>query len=190
MKHLFFAIALLAATPAHAAKLYVTEAPASLTSGQSVEWTVSLRPEGGEILTGFGLNVGFSDWLAPSPVNQLGYFASNGIFFFEGILTTNSITFISNALAGGDSLPPGVDPLIKILFTATQDGAPELFLFDPVITTAGGGDALITSIVLIAPVVINAPDGGSSGAAVPEPSTIALVSGTLVAFAIARRRVR
>jgi hypothetical protein len=186
MKNLFLGIALIAAAamPGQSAIIYVTEAPASLTTGQTVEWTVSLRPQGGEILTGYQLNVGFSEWLMPGDVTELGYFADNGLAFFEGFRTSNSITFILDVLGGGASVPAGIDPLITIPFIATQDGTPDLLLFDPIITTAGGGDALL-SIEFTPPVIIDAP-----GASVPEPSTVTFASVALSLIAIARWRAR
>lgn len=180
-----------ALAPARAgAILYVTAAPATLTTGQSVDWSAVVFNEGVEKITGFQINVAFSNWLIPGPATENGYFADHGVFFFPGFVTEDSITFISDALAGDDGLPLGsLTPLFQIRFTATQDGVPQMDVFDPVFTLSDGSDATISSIHFLPPVVYGGGGPGDPPSPVPEPSTAALCCGAIAAAALLRRRL-
>lgn len=192
MKRLLLNLLLLAAAavPARASlAVFVTEAPTWMDIGQSVEWTVGVVNSSADPVTGFQLNVAFSEWLVPDSIIEMGHFASNGVFFFEGLVAPDSITFISDALAGGDVLPSGVQPLVRITFTAGQSGAPQLELFDPLFTLDDASDATISSFIYTEAVVTggHAPPPPPP-APVPEPSTLALAGSALGAVFLARRR--
>ncbi|MBL8209396.1 MAG: PEP-CTERM sorting domain-containing protein [Bryobacterales bacterium] len=195
LRSLLLGLVLLAgALPGRAAILYVTQAPASVNAGDTIEWLVGVEAEAGESLVGFQLNVGFSDWLTPGTVTELGYFAANGVSFFSGIVAPDSITFILDVLAGGDALPAGVEYLIQVDFLATQSGTPLLELFDPILTLDTFADATISATNYLVPVVIPAGGGPGGGggtpgdADVPEPRTLGLTAAGLAALMMARRR--
>jgi hypothetical protein len=193
MKRLLLAASLLLAAglaPARASViLYVTAPPPTLTIGQSVDLAVMVFNEGIEEINGFQINVAFSNWLIPGPPTETGYFADHGVFFFPGIVAEDSITFISDALAGDGGLGLGsITSLFKIPFTATQNGAPQMEVFDPVITLSDGSVAEIRAIHFLTPVVYGGGDTDEEPSPVPEPPTAALLGGALGGAALLRRR--
>lgn len=184
MRPLFltFALALfvLFGAPGRAAILHVTQAPDFVTVGQVIHWELSIEAEPGEEIYSYQFNVGFSDWLTPGPVTEVGYFATNGVFFFPGVGMSDSIVYILNSLSGADSLPAGINPVLRIEFLATQDGTPVVELFDPLLLLPGDLDAVISGIQYTEAVV--------TGGEVPEPSTFILTAAGIALAIMVRRR--
>lgn len=172
------ALAFLAATagPAGAAIIYRSQLPVSMNIGETTTFLVGIEPEAGEEISGFQFDVIFSPWLTPGTVIEKGYFASHGVFFFEGIAGPDSISFILDTLAAGDYLP-STDLLISIQFTATQAGVPMIDIANAVMVLTSGSDAVISDTLFYPPV-----------SSVPEPAGLALSGAGLCLLWLRRRK--
>jgi Cohesin domain len=122
-------------------------------------------------LFGFQFDVDFDPTvLAVSDVIEEGFFASNGVSFFPGIIdnTGGSVTFIADVLSGPGPGFSGSDTLASIAFMALDAGSTSVDLANVTLLDSSLND--INAIIDSGNVVID-----ESASSAPEPSTWILV---------------
>jgi hypothetical protein len=174
-----------AATFAQAATLYVSPIPMGLISGDTFDIVVGFVRDPSAVppedLILFNIDLKYSTDLIAGDPEELGYFRSNGVFFFF-LHDTNAIVGISDVLAGGDSLQFD-DFLFRVPFTYSPlPGVETTVAVNPDSSFLNGPD--FTPI----PFVIS--DTQAPASTVPEPATLGCIGAALVAMGSTRLRRR
>lgn len=176
---------LFAAIYAQAATLYVSPVPTTLNPGDTFDVLVGFVPDPlagtPEELALFNIDLLYSSDVVPGDPQELGYFLSNGLFFFFQH-DTNAIRGVSDLLAGGDSLK-FADMLFRVPFTYMPPGSsfePPFIEVDLTATFLDGPD--------FTPITFTLSQTDAPVAPVPEPATVGLIGAGLMAMGASRRR--
>jgi len=157
--------------------------PSPVSAGQSLSVTVGVELQAGESLTAYQMDILFPSFLEAESVEELGYFAANGIFFSPGFIDNHLLTvsFIASALSGLDEMVT-TGPLFRINFSALGPGSGTVTA-DPLSVVLLDAQFLDLAFDIQSGNV----EVAEAGAPVPEPSTLLLVFTAFGLLALKRR---